>query len=131
MNFFIEDLLTNPLTQISLVLGLAPLLAGLIFAFINPKLFLLIVKNLRRNMLRTGLTCLATMVLVFMITLVWTVIFTLDRMTVEKSQDLKLAGVQNVTSVASRQPHPEILTRTIVEHQEPFLVEFGDPVKHP
>src|SRR5438067_5962370 len=54
------------------------------------KFFLLIVKNLRRNLLRTILTCLAIMVLVFMVTLIWTVVFFLDSITEEKSKDLKL-----------------------------------------
>jgi len=90
MNAFLEDLLTNPLTQISAAVTLVPLLAGLVFLAVSPKLFLLMVKNLQRNLLRTGLTCLAIMVLVFMISLIWTVVFTLDRMTLEKSQDLKL-----------------------------------------
>jgi putative ABC transport system permease protein len=117
MNFFIEDLLTNPLTQISVALTLAPLLAGLIFALVNPKLFLLIVKNLRRNMLRTGLTCLATMVLVFMVTLVWTVIFTLDRMTVEKSHDFKLI-------VTERWKVPSMMPPTHADYLNPLKSQF-------
>jgi putative ABC transport system permease protein len=90
MNAFIEDLLTNPLTQVSALITLMPVAAGLILLAVSPKLFLLVVKNLRRNLLRTGLTCLAIMVLVFMVSLIWTVVFTLDQMTTEKSKDLKL-----------------------------------------
>src|SRR5437870_9282335 len=90
MNALLEDLLTNPLTQVSALITLFPIAAGAVFLAVNPKLFLLVVKNLRRNLLRTGLTCLAIMVLVFMVSLIWTVVFTLDRMTTEKSKDLKL-----------------------------------------
>jgi putative ABC transport system permease protein len=53
------------------------------------KLFVLILKNLRRNLLRTGLTSVAIMVLVLVVTLVWTVLWFLDRVTAEKSKDFK------------------------------------------
>jgi putative ABC transport system permease protein len=51
-----------------------------------PKFML---KSLRRNLLRTSLTGLATVVLVFVVTLVWTVLYFLDLVTAEKSKDLK------------------------------------------
>jgi putative ABC transport system permease protein len=54
------------------------------------KFFLLIVKNLRRNILRTTLTSLAIVVMVFMITLIWTIVFRLGVITEEKSKDFKL-----------------------------------------
>jgi len=53
------------------------------------KFCLLIVKNLRRNVLRTLLTALGTMVLVFVVTLVWSILFFLDEVTREKSHNLK------------------------------------------
>jgi putative ABC transport system permease protein len=53
------------------------------------KFFLLILKNLRRNMLRTALTCLAVMVLVLVVTMIWTVVFFLDNFAKEKSGNLK------------------------------------------
>src|SRR5207248_8672974 len=46
-------------------------------------------KSLRRNLLRSSLTGLATLVLVLVITLVWTVIYFLDSVTSEKTKDLK------------------------------------------
>ena len=49
----------------------------------------LIVKSLRRNVLRSTLTSLATIVLVLVVTMVWTVIYFLDLVTQEKSQDFK------------------------------------------
>src|SRR5438552_3366596 len=49
------------------------------------KFFLLILKNLRRNKVRTALTALATMVLVFVVTMIWTIVYFLDNFTKEKS----------------------------------------------
>jgi putative ABC transport system permease protein len=54
------------------------------------KFLLIIVKNLRRNLLRTTLTSLAIVVLVFMITLIWTMVYRLALLTEEKSKDFKL-----------------------------------------
>jgi putative ABC transport system permease protein len=53
------------------------------------KFFLLILKNLRRNKLRTVLTCLATMVLVFVVTMIWTMVYFIDNFTKEKTGNLK------------------------------------------
>jgi putative ABC transport system permease protein len=53
------------------------------------KFFLLILKNLRRNKLRTALTVLATMVLVFVVTMIWTVVYFLDQLTADKMSTLK------------------------------------------
>jgi putative ABC transport system permease protein len=54
------------------------------------KFFLLILKNLRRNKVRTALTSLSTMVLVFVVTMIWTVVAFLDNFTREKSGNLKV-----------------------------------------
>src|SRR5215470_6029211 len=53
------------------------------------KFFLLIVKNLRRNKLRTALTCLSVMVLVLVVTMIWTVVYFLDEFTKDKSGNRK------------------------------------------
>jgi putative ABC transport system permease protein len=53
------------------------------------KFLLLILKNLRRNKLRTVLTSLAVMVLVLVVTMIWTVIYFLNNFTQEKSGNLK------------------------------------------
>jgi putative ABC transport system permease protein len=53
------------------------------------KFFLLIVKNLRRNKLRTTLTCLSVMVLVLVVTMIWTVVYFLEEFTKDKSGNLK------------------------------------------
>jgi putative ABC transport system permease protein len=66
------------------------LVSGAVTALLNPKLFLLIFKNLRRNLLRTGLTAAAIIVLAVIVTLIWTVIRNLDMATEDKAQDFKL-----------------------------------------
>ena len=53
------------------------------------KFFLLILKNLRRNKLRTVITSLAVMVLVLVVTMIWTVIYFLNNFTQQKSGNLK------------------------------------------
>jgi putative ABC transport system permease protein len=53
------------------------------------KFLLLIFKNLRRNKLRTIITALAVMVLVLVVTMVWTVLAFLDNLTREKSGNLQ------------------------------------------
>lgn len=54
------------------------------------KFLLLILKNLRRNLLRTLLTALGTIVLVFVITLIWSVLDFLGKATEEKAQNVKM-----------------------------------------
>ena len=53
------------------------------------KLALLVLQNLGRNPLRTTLTVLGTMVLVFVVTLVWSILDFLNQATTEKSNNLK------------------------------------------
>ncbi|HEX5270007.1 MAG TPA: ABC transporter permease [Gemmataceae bacterium] len=53
------------------------------------KIVLLILKNLRRNKLRTALTCLAVAVLVFVVTMIWTVVAFINHLAREKGGDLK------------------------------------------
>jgi putative ABC transport system permease protein len=89
-DFSWQELLSNPLTLGCLVFCLIILAAGLAWAALSPRLFLLVFKNLRRNLLRTGLTAVAIMVLVFMVTAIATVLFGLERFTREKANDLKL-----------------------------------------
>src|SRR5262249_25484464 len=64
-------------------------LVVLYVAALNRKLLWLVLKSLRRNLLRTILTAGAIVVLVFVITLVWTVLWFLDRVMTEKAQDFK------------------------------------------
>ncbi|MCY2965261.1 MAG: ABC transporter permease, partial [Planctomycetota bacterium] len=50
----------------------------------------LIIKNLRRNVLRTVLTALGTMVLVLAVTSVWSVLDFIDTQTADKANDFKI-----------------------------------------
>jgi len=67
------------------------------------KFFLLIFKNVRRNLLRSTLTILGTMVLVFVVTAVWSILALLDLVTQEKKENLK-AIVTERWSIPSRMP---------------------------
>src|SRR5260370_7881583 len=53
------------------------------------KFLLLIFKNLLRYKVRTILTCMATMVLVFVITMIWTVVYFLNDLTEKKTENLQ------------------------------------------
>lgn len=53
------------------------------------KFLRLLLKNLTRSPLRATLTALGTMVLVLVVTLVWSILAFLDKMTEERSRDLK------------------------------------------
>lgn len=61
----------------------------LLVAILFRRQVLFLMKSLTRNWLRTVLTSLATIVLVFVVTLVWSVLWMLDRVTTEKARDLK------------------------------------------
>lgn len=63
----------------------------------------LILKNLRRNLLRTILMAFGTVALVFVVTLIWSVLSLLDQMTAEKSNNFK-AIVTERWQVPSRMP---------------------------
>jgi putative ABC transport system permease protein len=54
------------------------------------KFVLLILQNLRRNKLRTVVTCLAVMVLVLVVTMIWTIVYFLDDFTKDKSDNRKM-----------------------------------------
>src|SRR5262249_9874802 len=57
--------------------------------FVNRKQLRFIGKSLARNKLRTALTGVATIVLVFVVTLIWSILWFLDLVTTEKVKDLK------------------------------------------
>ncbi len=67
------------------------------------KLFALILKNVGRNPLRSILTAMGTMVLVFVVTMVWSVLWLLDLITAEKKENLK-GIVTERWSIPSRMP---------------------------
>jgi len=68
------------------------------------KFFLLILKNIRRNLLLSSLTSLGTIVLVLVVTLVWSVLAFLDRATTEKQRNLK-AIVTERWQIPSQMPY--------------------------
>ena len=53
------------------------------------KYLTLILKNLRRNLIRSGLTAMGVMVLVLVVTLIWSILSFLDAATAEKADNLK------------------------------------------
>ncbi len=67
------------------------------------KFLLLIFKNLFRNKVRTILTFLATMVLVFVVTMIWTVVYFLDDLTKKKTENLQ-AIVTEKWQIPSQMP---------------------------
>ncbi len=68
------------------------------------KFLFLIAKNLWRNPLRTVLTALGTMMLVLVVTLVWSVLWFLDQATTQRSENFK-AIVTERWSIPSRMPY--------------------------
>lgn len=113
-------------TQVCTVFACAMLVTAVVFIAVYPRLFRLTVKNLRRNILRTLLTCLATVVLVFMVTMIWTVINFLDRAMEEKSTDIKLIVTER-WQLPSQMPltHAQYLD----PHNSKFLPELQGLVK--
>src|SRR5262249_51881351 len=111
------ELLRSPLFLLSVCLCAVPLTAGVIFAVLSPKLFLLILKNLRRNLLRTGSTALALAVLVFMLTTIWTVLKAVDDLTSERSRDLKLI-------VEDRWKNPSMMPLAHAHYLDPTMPQF-------
>jgi putative ABC transport system permease protein len=89
MSPFLEQLL-DPVNLTATLLSVAVVLAGIAYAATNPKMVRLVLKNLRRNLVRTLRTSMAIMALVIMVTLIWTVIYFLDQTMTEKSADFKL-----------------------------------------
>ena len=69
----------------------------------------LIIKNVGRNLLRSTLTVLGTMMLVAVVTLVWSILALLDLVTADKAQNLR-AMVTERWSMPSRMPFPYVHT---------------------
>jgi putative ABC transport system permease protein len=116
MQFF-EELLADPVTLGCAVVSAVVVLSGVTFVVLNFRLFQLVLKNLRRNLVRTVLTCMATMVLVFMITMIWTVLFFMDLITRERAKDLKLI-------ISERWQIPSMLPMTHANYLDPTSPQF-------
>jgi putative ABC transport system permease protein len=68
------------------------------------KFLLIILKNVRRNVVLSGLTSLGTIVLVLVVTLVWSILTFLNQATEEKQRDLK-AIVTERWQIPSQMPY--------------------------
>jgi putative ABC transport system permease protein len=86
------------------VLFIDAVLLLLVLVAVQRKQFLFILKSLSRNLLRTALTSAAVVILVFVVTAIWSVLWFLDLMTSEKSKDFK-AIVTEKWQVPSQMPY--------------------------
>ncbi len=69
--------------------GLALVILIGVLGLVFRKYLSFVFKSLRRNLLRSALTSMAIMVLVFVVTLIWSFLVVLDIVMTEKSKDLK------------------------------------------
>jgi putative ABC transport system permease protein len=86
---YVDDYLMAFLDSPWNVLGVAAALLALVLAYVWAPYLRLIVKSMRRNPLRTLLTGSATLLLVLVITLIWSVLWLLDLVTTERTKDFK------------------------------------------
>lgn len=77
------------LAQPTILLIVEPLLLVLVLGFRYRKLTVLVFRSLSRNKVRTILTSLATFVMVLVVTMVWTILYFLNKATEDKKEDLK------------------------------------------
>ncbi|MFO0968138.1 MAG: FtsX-like permease family protein [Gemmataceae bacterium] len=103
MESFLSQLQNNPITLVSFIVSVGVLGLAVVYAALRPRLFLLMIKNLRRNIVRTSLTFLATTVLVFMIIMIWTVLNFIEGQTTDKSADFKVIITER-WQIPSRMP---------------------------
>ena len=89
------------------------------------KFLTLIFKNIARNKVRSILTALGTMVLVFVVTLVWSVLKFLDDATAEKSTNLK-AIVTERWQLPSQMPFSYAATLSEGAYREPGDIKPDD-----
>lgn len=108
LGFVLANLVTLAALAIS---GLFVLFAAF-FLLTNFKLLRLGLKNLWRAPVRTLATTSATLVLVFMIVMIWTVLYGLDRETREKAKDFKII-------VTERWQVPSLLPATHANYLDP------------
>src|SRR5580693_2966014 len=75
-------------TPLNIILVAAAILL-IVVCVVNHHYVRFVFKSLRRNLLRTILTGLATMVMVFVVTVVWSILTMVDQLTTEKAKDFK------------------------------------------
>lgn len=85
-----QQLAADSINLTAAVFAVIVLALGVAYVLLYPRLFLLGLKNLRRNLLRTTLTGLAIGVLAIMITTIWTILYFIDLISTERSKDLKI-----------------------------------------
>jgi putative ABC transport system permease protein len=101
---YLQTALSRLVDDPRLVVFAGGVLVALLIAASNRKQVMLILKSLVRNPLRTALTSLAVVILVFVVTGIWSVLWFLDLMTAEKSKDFK-ALVTERWQVPSQMPY--------------------------
>jgi putative ABC transport system permease protein len=104
LDFFLS--IANDPVRLFAVAGL--IIVPLLLAYYR-KATLFIVKSLARNMLRTILTSMAIFVLVFVVTLVWSILSFISLVTDEKSKDFK-AIVTERWQIPSQMPYSHATT---------------------
>lgn len=98
------DSILSILTRPAILFAAEAMLLALVVLVRQRKMVMLVVRSLSRNRLRTALTSIAIVVLVFVVTLIWTILYFLNQLTEEKSKDLK-AIVTEKWQVPSQMPY--------------------------
>jgi putative ABC transport system permease protein len=113
----VDQLTGDPVNLAATIVALIVVLAGAAYIILAPRLFMLGIKNLRRNLRRTLLTMAAIGVLAFMITMIWTIIYFIDMATSERSKDLKII-------VTYKWSVPSMIPMTHAEYLDPASPKF-------
>jgi putative ABC transport system permease protein len=88
---------------VAIALGAALLLLGLLW-LVFPKYTSFVLKNVRRNLLRTSLASLAIIVLTLVVTAVWSILAPMDAILAERTADIKVI-VSERWQVPSQMPY--------------------------
>jgi putative ABC transport system permease protein len=131
MNRLVEQITGDWVNLIATIIGLLVVAAGAAYVILYPRLFLLGLKNLRRNARRTIITSCAIAFFAFMITMIWTIVYFIERTTVERSKDLKVI-ITYKWSVPSQLPpsHGDYFNPTSKKFLPELMVD-GKPLYGP
>jgi putative ABC transport system permease protein len=127
-----EQITGDYVNLVAAIIALIVVVAGAAYIAVYPRLFMLGVKNLRRNLTRTLLTGVAIAVLAFMITMIWTIVYFIGLITQERSKDLKII-VTYRWSVPSQMPmtHADYLDPSSSKFLPELIDEHGDKLYGP
>lgn len=89
MQEFLNEL-ANPVNMTAVAIVVPVVVLALGYALARPKFFVLMLKNLGRNPVRTSLIAMAITVLVVIVTLIWSILYFIDAETREKSENFKI-----------------------------------------